>query len=93
MPTVVSEVATATAFLKARRLTGLRCRAHAGAIIIESGPKKSPDPLVRLKKLTGTVWTVEEFNHTGRWSPLPIQAPLPDALAAVAADFPWLLDA
>lgn len=93
MPTVVPEVATVTAFLKARRLTGLRCRAHAGAIVIEAGSKKSPDPLLRLKKLTGAVWTVEEFHHTGRWAPIPVQAPLPDALAAVAADFPWLLDA
>jgi hypothetical protein len=82
-----------TAFLKARRLAHLRCRARAGAIIIESGPKKDPLPHIRLKKLTGTAWSVEEFSHTGRWSPLPIQAPLPDALAAVVADFSWLLDA
>lgn len=91
--TAVPAIATVTAFLKARRLSHLRCSARAGAIIIESGPKADPDPRVRLKKLTGTQWAVDEFHHSGRWTPLPIQAPLSEALTAVADDFSWLLDA
>jgi hypothetical protein len=35
---------------------------------------------------------VDEFHHTGRWAPLPIQGPLVDALAAVLADFSWVFD-
>lgn len=92
MPAVVPEVATVTAFLKARQLAHLRCRARSGAIIVESGSKADPVSHVRLKKLSATVWTVDEFDHTGRWAPLPIQAPLAEALAAVVADFSWLLE-
>ncbi len=93
MPAAVPAIATVTAFLKARRMTHLRCRARAGAIIIESGRKADPLPHVRLRKLTPTAWAADEFHHSGRWAPLPIQAPLAEALSAIAADFSWLLDA
>lgn len=93
MPAAVPAIATVTAFLKARRLTHLRCQARSGAITIESGPKADPDPRIRLKKLSPVVWMVEEFHHSGRWASLPIQAPLLDALSTVATDFSWLLEA
>lgn len=92
MPAVVPQVATVTAFLKARRLTHLRCRTRAGAIIVESGSKADPLPHLRLRKLTATAWAVDEFHHSGRWAPLPIQAPLADALETLVADFSWLLE-
>lgn len=92
MPAVVPQVATVTAFLKARRLAHLRCRTRAGAIIVESGPRADPTSHVRLRKLAPTVWAVDEFHHSGRWAPLPIQAPLAEALAALVADFSWLLE-
>lgn len=93
MPAAVPAIATVTAFLKARRLNHLRCRARAGVVIIESGSKADPLSHLRFKKLTPTTWAVDEFHHSGRWAPLPIQAPLADALSAIAADFSWLLDA
>lgn len=95
MPTPIldSELATAQAFFKARQLKHLRCRARAGAIVVESGPVKDVLAHVRLRKLTATSWAVDEFHHTGRWAALPIKAPLSDALAAIAADFSWTLDA
>lgn len=48
---------------------------------------------LRLSKLSATNWAADELLHSGRWAPLPIQAPLAEALRAVAADFSWLLDA
>jgi hypothetical protein len=92
-PILDSELSTVQAFLKARRLAHLRCRARAGAVIVESGPTKDALTHVRFKKLTATSWTVDEFHHTGRWAPLPIKASLSDTLAAVATDFSWTLDA
>jgi hypothetical protein len=93
LPAAVPAIATVTAFIKARRMTHLRCRTRAGAIIIESGPKADPLPHVRLRKLASTTWAADEFHHSGRWAPLPIQAPLAEALNAIAADFSWILDA
>lgn len=94
MPVAVSEsdLAATRAFLKTNRLTRLRCSSRAGAIIVESGPKDDALSLLRLKKLASNRWAVDEFHHTGRWAPLPIQGPLDDALAAVLADFSWALD-
>ncbi len=51
MPTAVSSPASVAAFLKARRLTHLRCRVRAGAIVVESGPQKAPTAHIRLKQL------------------------------------------
>ena len=95
MPAPISsaDIAEVTAFLKARRLKHLRCRSRAGALILESGPEKGALSHVRLKKLSATTWTVDESHHTGRWEALPIRASLADALAAVVADFSWVLDA
>lgn len=93
MPTAVSSLASVTAFLKARRLTHLRCRARAGAIVVESGSEKAPTAHIRLKQLMAGTWAVDEFHHSGRWSSLPIQGDIDAALTAVLADFPWVLEA
>jgi hypothetical protein len=93
VPTADSSVASDAAFLKARRLTHLKGRARAGAIVVESGPQKAPTAHLRLKQLTAGTWAVDEFHHSGRWSPLPIQGDIDEALAAVLADFPWVLEA
>lgn len=95
MPTPIldSELATVLAFFKARHLKHLRCRARAGAIVVESGPAKDALAHIRLRKLAATSWAVDEFHHSGRWAALPIKAPISDALAAVADDFSWILDA
>ena len=80
-------------FLKDRQLKHLRCRQRAAVIVIESGSKDDAYAHVRLKKLSSAMWTVDEFHHSGRWEPLPIQASLAEALSAIAGDFSWLLDA
>lgn len=87
-----SEVSVVKAFLKEKKLKHLRCRQRAAALIIESGPQDDALGHLRLRKLSATNWAADEFHHSGRWAPLPIQAPLADALRAVAADFSWLLD-
>jgi hypothetical protein len=91
-PILDSDLATVRAFFKAHGHTHLRCRARAGAIIVESGPAADALAHIRLKKLAATAWSVDEFHHTGRWVPLPIKAALADALVAVDADFAWVLD-
>jgi hypothetical protein len=93
VPSAVSSLASVTAFLKARRLTHLRCRARAGAIVVESDSKKAPTAHIRLKQLMAGTWAVDEFHRSGRWSPLPIQGDIDAALTAVLADFPWVLEA
>lgn len=95
MPASISEaeVSVVRAFLKDKKLKHLRCRPRAAAVIVESGPTDDALGHLRLRKLSGTNWEADEFHHTGRWEMLPIQAPLADALRAVAADFSWLLDA
>ena len=94
MPAVVSaaEVAAVRSFLGARQLPHLRCRQRASTIVVESGPEDDALSHVRLKKLSPTTWAAEEFHHSGKWTPLPIQGPLSEALGAIADDFPWLLD-
>jgi hypothetical protein len=92
VPTAISSVASVTAFLKANRLKHLRCRARTGAIVVESGSQKAPAAHIRLKQLTAGTWAVDEFHHSGRWSPLPIQGDIDAALTAVLADFPWVLE-
>jgi len=87
-----SELTAARAFLKAHKLTRLRCRSRGGTIIVESGPKDDALSLLRLRKLAKGQWAVDEFHHSGRWAPLPLQGPLDDALAGVLADFSWVLD-
>ena len=93
MPNAVSSLASVTAFLKARRLTHLRCRARAGSLVVESGPQKAPTAHIRLKQLMAGIWAVDEFHHSARWSPLPIQGDIDAALTAVLDDFPWVLEA
>ena len=95
MPASVSEaeVSVVKAFLKERKLKHLSCRVRGAAVIVESGSKDDALGHVRLRKLSATNWAVDEFHHSGRWAPLPIQASLPDALRAVATDFSWLLEA
>ena len=95
MPVSISEaeVSVVKAFLKEEKLKHLRCRQRAAAVVIESGPEDDAQGHLRLRKLSATNWAADEFHHSGRWAPLPIQAPLAEALRAVAADFAWLLDA
>jgi hypothetical protein len=95
VPASVSEadIAMVKSFLKDKRLKHLRCRQRAATIVVESGPKDDEIGHIRLRKLSATTWAADEFHHTGRWAPLPIQATLDEALAAVATDFSWLLDA
>lgn len=95
MPASISEtdVSVVKAFLKEKKLKHLRCRQRAATVVIESGPKDDALGHLRLRKLSATNWAADEFHHSGRWSPLPIQAPLAEALSVVAADFSWLLAA
>jgi hypothetical protein len=87
-----AEVAAVRTFLAARHLAHLRCRQRVSTIVVESGPEDDALSHVRLKKVSPTTWAAEEFHHSGRWAPLPIQGPLSEALAVIADDFPWLLD-
>lgn len=95
MPASISDadVSVVMAFLKEKKLKHLRCRQRAATVILESGPTDDALGQLRLRKLSETIWAADEFHHSGRWAPLPIQAPLAEALRAVAADFSWLLDA
>lgn len=95
MPAPVSEaeISVVRTFLTEKRFKHLRCRRRAAAVIVESGPEDDALGHLRLRKLSATTWAVDEFHHSGRWAPLPIQASLSDALGAVAADFSWVLDA
>jgi hypothetical protein len=95
MPASISEaeLSVVKSFLKEKKLKHLRCRQRAGAIIVESGPDDDALGHVRLRKLSAQNWAADEFHHTGRWAPLPIEAPLTEALRAIAADFSWLFEA
>jgi hypothetical protein len=95
MPASISEaeVSVVKAFLKEKKLKHLRCRQRAATVILESGPQDDALGHLRLRKLSATTWAADEFHHSGRWAPLPVSAPLAEALRAVASDFSWLLDA
>lgn len=94
MPASVSqaELSVVKSFLKEGQRKHLRCRQRAATVIVESGPKDDALGHVRLRKLSSMNWAVDEFHHSGRWAPLPIEAPLAEALRALATDFSWLLD-
>ncbi len=94
MPAAVSaaEFAAVRSFLRTRHLAHLHCRKRASTIVVESGAEDDALSHVRLKKVSPTTWAAEEFHHSGRWAPLPIQGRLSETLAAIADDFPWLFD-
>ena len=93
MPVSISEaeLSAVKAFHKETKLKHLRCRQRAGTVIVESGPEGDALGHVRFRKLSATNWAADEFHHSGRWAPLPIEAPLTEALRAIANDFSWLL--
>ena len=95
MPASISEaeLSVVKTFLKEKKHKHLRCRQRAGAVILESGPEDDAFGHVRLRKLSAQNWAADEFHHSGRWAPLPIEAPLTEALRAIATDFSWLLEA
>jgi hypothetical protein len=94
MPVSISEaeVSIVSAFLKEKQLKHLRCRQRGAAVIVESGPQDDAYGHLRLRKLSPTNWAADQFHHTGRWTPLPIQASLTKALQAIEADFSWVLE-
>ena len=93
MPVPVTEldVSTAKSFFSGATSRHLRLRKRADTIVIESGPPGDAYPHLRVRKLSAKNWGIDAATHTGRWEPMPFQAPLLELLATVAESFPWLL--
>jgi hypothetical protein len=93
MPTAASDadLAAVKVFIKEAGMTHLRCRKRANTVVIESGPESDSSPRIRMRKLTGQVWSTDAATHTGRWEPMPLRGALTENLAAIAGAFPWLL--
>lgn len=95
MPTFTADAlcrATLEDLVRARpHLRHLRVRVHGPLLILESGPRDDASAHARFRRVTIQWWQIE--MPSGRdWQKIPGRAPLSQAFALVAQDFPWTLE-
>jgi hypothetical protein len=70
----------------------VRARRRGDLITLESGPEERPIPHTRFRRVSAHRWQIEMPMRGGKWDGSPARGPLLEALEAVIAEFPWMLE-